>query len=95
MSIFAGRLADTSINPEDVIIKAVKKVEDCKNIKILWASPRELLNIFQAENCGCHIITIAPDIISKLNLIQKDLNEFSLDTVKMFYNDAKKAGYKI
>ena len=66
-----------------------------KNIKILWASPREILNIFQAISTNCHIITIAKDIINKLDNIDKNLEDFSLETVNMFYNDAIKAGYKI
>ena len=66
-----------------------------KNAKILWASPREVYNIFQADNSGCDIITVAHDILNKLGSIDKDLEEFSIETVKMFYNDASEAGYKI
>ena len=65
------------------------------NSELIWASPRELLNIFQAEGIGCHIITATNDILKKLSLVGYDLDKFSLDTVKMFYNDAKEAGYKI
>ena len=94
-SIFAGRISDTGIDPINIMEEAVKISKNYSNLEILWASPRELLNIFQAESVGCHIITIPDGIISKFNLIGKNLENFSLETVKMFYNDAKKAGYDI
>jgi transaldolase len=75
--------------------KAVEIVKRKKNAELLWASSRELLNLFQAEECGCQIITITNDILKKLKMVGKDLEELSLDTVKMFYNDAFNAGYKI
>ncbi len=95
VSIFAGRIADTGVDPIPLMRKAVKDFHPYPNAKILWASPREVLNIYQAEDCGCHIITATDDLIEKLNLHGKDLSEFSLDTVKMFYNDAKKAGFSL
>ena len=96
ISIFAGRIADTGIDPEHICKAAVElKNELNKNAKILWASPREVYNIFQADNSECDIITVAHDILDKLGSIDKDLEEFSIETVKMFYNDANEAGYKI
>ena len=95
ISIFAGRIADTGIDPEEVISEAVELVKSKNNIKILWASPRELYNIFQADKLGCDIITVADDIFNKISIIGKDLNEFSLETVKMFYNDALSSNFKI
>lgn len=95
VSIFAGRIADTGRDPVLIMKKAVEICRKNPNLEVLWASPRELLNIFQAEEAGCHIITVLPDVLKKLALVGKDLNEYSLDTVKMFYNDAKSAGYKI
>ncbi len=95
LSIFAGRIADTGVDPVPLIKKIVELTKNSQNTEVLWASPRELLNIYHAENSGCHIITIASDIINKLNLIGKDLDNFSKETVKMFYSDAKKSGYKI
>lgn len=93
VSIFAGRIADTGVDPMPIMQKAVKDFAAFPKAKILWASPRETLNIYQADWAGCHIITATDDLIEKLSLNGKDLAEFSLDTVKMFYNDAKKAGF--
>jgi len=93
VSVFAGRIADTGRDPEPVMAAAVEILRLCPNVELIWASPRELLNIFQANQVGCHIITATDDILKKLELIGKDLHEFSLDTVKMFRNDALKAGY--
>jgi len=95
VSIFAGRIADTGRDPIPYMQRAVALYKPLPKAKILWASPREVLNIYQAENCGCHIITATDDVIAKLALHQKPLNEYSLDTVKMFYNDAKKAGFQL
>lgn len=95
ISVFAGRIADTGIDPIPVMKKALEMFKANKNAELLWASPRELLNIIQADECGCHIITATPDILNKLKLIGKDLGEYSLETVKMFYNDAKAAGFNI
>jgi transaldolase len=94
ISIFAGRIADTGECPETIIANAV--VDVAAPIKILWASPREVLNIYQANAQGCHIITVPLDMLKKYEHLKgKNLTEFSLDTCKMFYNDAQKAGYKL
>ena len=95
VSLFGGRIADSGIDPIPVMKKAVEILKNYPNIELLWASPRELLNIVQADEIGCHIITVTNDILKKLPLLGKDLNEFSLDTVKMFFNDARAAGYTI
>jgi len=94
LSIFAGRIADTNIDPEPLVTFATQnKINNCE---VLWASTREVFNIFQAERCNCDIITVAPNLIEKWKKLEsKDLNEFSLDTVKMFYSDAQQAGYSI
>ncbi len=93
VSIFAGRIADTGIDPMPIMKKAVQDYRDLPGSKVLWASPREVLNIYQADECGCHIITATPDLIDKLKLRGKDLSQYSLDTVQMFYRDAQKAGF--
>ena len=95
ISVFAGRIADSGIDPMPVMRECVEILKDLPKAELLWASPRELLNIIQADEVGCHIITATPGILNKLALLGKDLTEFSLDTVKMFYNDANAAGYKI
>jgi len=95
ISVFAGRIADTGRDPLPIMKKAVEICRKNPNAEVLWASPRELLNIFHAEEAGCHIITVLPDILKKLTIVGKDLKEYSLDTVRMFYNDALNAGYKI
>lgn len=87
VSVFAGRIADTGRDPIPYMREAVNILKSNSNAELLWASSREVLNIFHAESCGCHIITITHDIFKKLSLIGKDLNEFSLETVKMFYDD--------
>lgn len=95
ISVFAGRIADSGRDPLPIMSGAVNHLAHYPNIELIWASPRELLNVFQADQIGCHIITATNDILEKLSLIGKDLTEYSLDTVKMFYDDAQKAGYKI
>lgn len=96
ISIFAGRIADTGRDPMPMMKAAVNMCYDINHkLEVLWASPRELLNIMQAEEVGCHIITVPPDILSKMGSLNKDLTQFSLETVKMFYKDAQAAGYKI
>lgn len=95
ISVFAGRIADTGVDPVPIMRAAVEYIKDSPNIQLIWASPRELLNIFQAESVGCHIITATNEILSKLDLVGKNLEEYSLDTVKMFYKDAVAAGYSI
>ena len=95
VSLFGGRIADSGIDPLPIMKNAVELLKGYPNIELLWASPRELLNIVQADEIGCHIITVTNDILKKLPLLGKNLTEFSLDTVKMFYNDARAAGYTI
>jgi transaldolase len=93
VSLFAGRIADTGRDPIPLIAAGVELLKPYPQLEMLWASPRELLNIFQADSVGCHIITATNDILKKLEFVGKDLGDFSLDTVKMFYDDAAKAGY--
>lgn len=95
VSVFAGRIADTGRDPVPLMRDAVKILSKNKSAELIWASPRELLNIFQADEIGCHIITVTNEVLKKLELIGKDLDEYSLETVKMFYSDACKAGFKI
>ncbi|MEN6373318.1 MAG: transaldolase [Smithella sp.] len=95
ISVFAGRIADTGIDPVSHMLAAVELLKDMPQVELIWASPRELLNIFQADSIGCHIITVTNDVLRKLELIGKNLDDYSLDTVKMFYNDALSAGYSI
>jgi len=94
VSIFAGRIADTGSDPRPHMKEAAKILKGT-NAELLWASSRQLFNIFEAEECGCQIITVTNDILKKMSMIGKDLSELSLDTVKMFYKDAQSAGYKI
>ena len=95
ISVFAGRIADTGRDPLPIMGEAVAILDKAPNVELIWASPRELLNIFQADAIGCHVITATNDILKKLSIIGKDLGEYSLDTVRMFYDDARKADYKI
>jgi transaldolase len=95
ISVFAGRIADTGLDPVPAMAAAVSMLRPYPNIELIWASPRELLNVFQAEAIGCHIITATPDILKKLTLVGKDLTDYSLDTVQMFYDDARKVGYSL
>jgi transaldolase len=95
VSVFAGRVADTGRDPVPLMAAAVAVLRDYPNIELIWASPRELLNIFQADAIGCHIITATPDLLRKLPLVGKDLHMYSLETVRMFYDDAQKAGYSL
>jgi len=96
ISVFAGRIADTGVAPKPLMTEALKICQAANpNIELLWASPRELYNIIEAEECGTHIITVSHDILGKIGLFGKDLKQFSLETVKMFYNDATKAGFTI
>jgi len=95
VSVFAGRIADTGRDPVPLMTAAVEMLKVVPAAELIWASPRELLNIFQADAVGCHVITVTNDILKKLSLVGYDLDVYSLDTVKMFYNDAQKAGYKI
>ena len=95
VSVFAGRIADTGIDPIPLMTEAATILMNKPKADLLWASPRELLNIFHADQCGCGIITVTPDVLVKLSGIGKDLEQFSLETVQMFYNDAASAGYTI
>ena len=95
ISVFAGRIADTGRDPIPVMKESLNIMKTNTKSELLWASSRELLNIFQAEEIGCHIITVTKEIISKLKFIDYDLSEYSLDTVKGFYKDALDAKFKI
>jgi len=95
VSVFAGRIADTGRNPVETMRNSLPIVRTNKNCELLWASTREMYNLIQAEQCGCHIITVPNDILKKLSMLDKDLIELSLDTVKMFRQDSVDAGYNI
>jgi len=95
VSVFAGRIADTGRDPMPYMIECAKILKPLPNTDLLWASSREFLNIFQAQEAGCQIITVTNEILKKLHMLGKDLTELSLDTVKMFYSDAHQAGFKI
>lgn len=95
ISVFAGRIADTGVDPLPIMSASIELLKLSPKAELIWASPRELLNIFQADEIGCHIITVTNDILKKLNLVGYSLESYSLDTVKMFYQDAKNAGYEI
>ena len=95
ISVFAGRVADTGVDPMPLMRECLAALKDRPLAELLWASPREVLNVFQANEVGAHIITATPDALAKLKLFGKDLDEYSLDTVKMFHNDATAAGFSI
>lgn len=96
VSIFAGRIADTGVDPVPLMTQAVQDFRALRGAKVLWASPREALNVYQAEACGCHIITATDDLISKVQGLRgKSLADYSLDTVRMFHGDAAKAGFEL
>jgi transaldolase len=95
VSVFAGRIADTGVDPLPMMSAAIELLELAPGAELIWASPRELLNIFQADAIGCHIITVTNDILRKLSLVGKDLADYSLDTVQMFFEDGKKAGFTL
>src|SRR3989442_3246440 len=95
VSIFAGRIADTGRDPVPIMAAAVELLRPHPNVELIWASPRELLNVFQADAIGCHIITATHDVLKKLEVVGKDLHQYSLETVKMFWNDANTAGYTL
>ena len=95
ISVFAGRIADTGSDPLPYMKEAAGILKPNRNAELLWASSRELLNIFQADSCGCHIITVTNDILKKIPFVGRDLKELSLDTVKMFYNDAMAAEFRL
>ncbi len=95
VSVFAGRIADTGRDPVPMMAAALEMLKMAPSAELIWASPRELLNIFQANQIGCHVITVTNDLLAKLMLVGYDLEAYSLDTVKMFYSDAVAAGYTI
>lgn len=95
ISVFAGRVADTGVDPILHMKKCLQVMNHLPKAELLWASPRELLNIFQANDIGCHIITVGHDLLGKLSLVGKDLNEYSRETVEMFYRDAVAASYQV
>ena len=95
ISVFAGRIADTGVDPVPLMAEALKISARRPFAELLWASPREVLNIYQADQIGCHIITVTGDLLKKLSLKGKDLTNYSLETVAMFYNDATQAGFSI
>ena len=95
VSVFAGRIADTGVDPVPLMSAAVQITSMNSKAEVIWASPRELLNVFQADEIGCQIITVTNDILKKLELVDYNLSSYSLDTVKMFYNDAVSAGFNL
>ncbi len=95
ISVFAGRVADTGRDPVPLMAEAIEVMKPYPTQRLIWASPRELLNVFHADSIGCHIITVTNDILKKLALVDKDLSAYSLDTVKMFHDDAKAAGFAL
>jgi transaldolase len=95
VSVFAGRIADTGRDPLPLMKRSVELLAARPRAELIWASPRELLNIFQADAIGCHVITVTHDLLKKLTLVGKDLDEYSLETVKMFHDDATAAGYSL
>jgi transaldolase len=95
VSVFAGRIADTGRDPVPLMAAAVDILRPHPQVELIWASPRELLNIFHADSIGCHIITVTSDVLRKLCLVGKDLHDYSLETVRMFRNDALKVGYRL
>jgi transaldolase len=95
VSVFAGRVADTGVDPIPLMKECKSILGKYPGVELLWASPRELLNIFQADEMGCDIVTVTPDILKKLDNVGYDLEQFSVDTVKMFFDDGQKAGYKL
>lgn len=95
ISVFAGRIADTGVDPMPIMEQAVRQLRPHPQMELIWASPREVLNVYQADCVGCHIITATPDILKKLSLAGKDLMEYSLETVQMFANDAAASGFRL
>ena len=93
--MFAGRIADSGRDPLPIMKQALEILRPLPRAELLWASPREALNIIQADAMGCHIITVTPDLLAKSANFGKELETFSLETVKMFYNDAVKSGFKL
>jgi transaldolase len=95
VSVFAGRVADTGRDPLPIMVESLEIISAHPNMRLIWASPRELLNIFQADEIGCHVITVTHDVLAKLSLLGKDLDQFSLETVRMFFDDAAASGFSL
>ncbi len=95
ISLFAGRVADTGRDPCPVVEEALRMMEAHPHLELIWASPREIFNVVQADAIGCHVITLTGGLLKKLALLGKDLDAFSLETVKMFHDDARSAGYRL
>jgi transaldolase len=95
VSVFAGRIADAGVDPVPIMARAVDVLVDAPRAELIWASPRELLNVVQADSVGCHIITLTHDLLAKLDLLGKSLEQFSLETVQMFFRDANAAGFRL
>jgi transaldolase len=95
LSVFAGRIADAGIDPLPIMARSVDIMVDAPRAELIWASPREVLNVVQADSVGCHIITMTHDLLAKLELLGKDLEQFSLETVQMFHRDAVAAGFNL
>jgi transaldolase len=95
ISVFAGRIADAGVDPVPIMAQAVKIMLDAPRSELIWASPREVLNVVQADQVGCHIITMTHDLLAKLDSLGKDLEQFSLETVQMFRRDALTAGFTL
>lgn len=95
VSVFAGRIADTGRDPVPLMAAAVELLRPDPTLELIWASPRELLNIFQADSIGCHVITVTHDVLKKLRLVGKDLDEYSWETARMFYDDGQRAGFML
>ena len=95
VSVFAGRVADTGVDPIPMMQEALELLKTAPNAELLWASPREVLNVYQADTIGCHIITATNDILKKLELNGKNLDDYSQETVQMFFNDAQAAGFHL
>lgn len=95
VSVFAGRIADSGRDPIPIMAAAVELLQPYPNVELIWASPREVLNVLQADAVGCHVITVTHDLLKKLPTLGRNLDEFSLDTVKMFHDDAKRAGFSL
>lgn len=95
VSLFAGRIADAGLDPVPIMATALEMLSGAPNVELLWASPREVLNIVQADQIGCHVITVTHDLLKKLPLLGRDLADFSLETVRMFHDDARAAGYTL
>jgi len=95
ISVFAGRIADAGIDPVPLMAHNVEIIAAAPSAELIWASPREVLNVVQADRIGCHIITVTHDVLGKLELLGKDLGQFSLETVQMFHRDAQSAGFTL